>query len=67
MRVTIDENACEGCGLCARECPEKKIVMVAGRYRLTGGDCLQSCGICAAQCMEGAIGVNVEGRGHACL
>ena len=48
--IKIDENRCNGCGICAKACHEGAIGMVDGKARLLRedycdglGDCLPSC------------------------
>ena len=48
--IKIDENKCNGCGLCAAACHEGAIEMIDGKAKLTRenycdglGDCLPAC------------------------
>ena len=36
VRVTIDENLCKGCGLCARACPKHIIELSKTRINAKG-------------------------------
>lgn len=53
--ITIDENKCNGCGLCATTCHEGAIGMVAGKAKLLREDYCDGLGDCLPACPTGAI------------
>jgi ferredoxin len=55
--VEIDEERCDGCGLCVKACAEGAITMVAGKARLVGDAFCDGLGACLGECPRGAIRV----------
>lgn len=53
--INIDENKCNGCGLCAVACHEGAIGMVSGKARLLRDDYCDGLGDCLPACPAGAI------------
>ena len=53
--ITIDEEKCNGCGLCADACHEGAIGMVAGKAKLLREDYCDGLGDCLPACPTGAI------------
>ncbi len=53
--IHIDEDKCNGCGLCARACHEGAIGMVGGKARLLREDYCDGLGDCLPACPTGAI------------
>jgi Fe-S-cluster-containing hydrogenase component 2 len=53
--IHIDEDKCNGCGLCASGCPEGAIQMVGGKARLVGELLCDGLGACIGSCPAGAI------------
>ena len=53
--ITIDENKCNGCGLCADACHEGAIGMVDGKAKLLREDYCDGLGDCLPACPMNAI------------
>ncbi len=53
--IEINEEACNGCGLCAEACHESAIGMVDGKAKLLRDDYCDGLGDCLPACPTGAI------------
>lgn len=53
--IQIDEDKCNGCGLCAQACHEGAIGMIEGKARLLRDDYCDGLGDCLPVCPTGAI------------
>ena len=53
--INIDENKCNGCGLCADACHEGALGMIEGKARLLRDDYCDGLGDCLPVCPTGAI------------
>ena len=55
--ITIDENKCNGCGLCANACHEGALRIIDGKARLISESCCDGLGNCLPECPTNAITV----------
>ncbi|NLF37603.1 MAG: 4Fe-4S binding protein, partial [Clostridiaceae bacterium] len=53
--IKIDEEKCNGCGICAKACHEGAIGMVNGKAKLIRDDYCDGLGDCLPACPTGAI------------
>ena len=58
--IKIDQEMCNGCGLCAAACHEGAIGMVEGKARLLREDYCDGLGDCLPACPTGAIAFEVR-------
>jgi len=55
--VTIDQDKCDGCGLCVPSCAEGAITIVNGKAVLAAENLCDGLGACLGECPRDAIGV----------
>ena len=55
--IQIDEEKCNGCGICVTACHEGAIGMVDGKARLMRDDYCDGLGDCLPNCPTGAISI----------
>jgi ferredoxin len=55
--IEIDEEKCNGCGLCIPDCPEGALQIIDGKARLVSDLFCDGLGACIGTCPEGAISV----------
>ena len=53
--ITIDEEKCNGCGLCVAACAEGAIQLVNGKAKLVRDDYCDGLGACLGECPQDAI------------
>ncbi|MCU0610620.1 MAG: 4Fe-4S binding protein [Candidatus Eisenbacteria bacterium] len=53
--IRIDEEKCDGCGLCATACAEGAIAIIDGKARLVSETYCDGLGACLGECPRGAI------------
>jgi NAD-dependent dihydropyrimidine dehydrogenase PreA subunit len=53
--IRIDEDKCDGCGLCADACHEGAIAIIDGKARLVSETYCDGLGACIGECPQGAI------------
>lgn len=58
--VKIDEEKCNGCGLCVEACAEGAIEIVNGKARLVSDIYCDGLGACIGECPQGAITIEVR-------
>ncbi|GAI13850.1 unnamed protein product [marine sediment metagenome] len=53
--VKIDEEKCNGCGLCVPACAEGAIQLINGKAKLIRDKYCDGLGACLGECPQGAI------------
>lgn len=62
--ITIDEEKCDGCGLCVPNCPEGALQMIDGKARLVSDLFCDGLGACIGHCPQGAITIEEREAGE---
>ena len=57
--VRIDEELCNGCGLCVTPCAEGAIELVDGKARVVREELCDGAGFCLGVCPTGALSIEV--------
>jgi ferredoxin len=55
--IRIDEEKCDGCGLCVPSCAEGAIEIVDGKARLAADRYCDGLGACLGECPQGALSI----------
>lgn len=55
--ISIDQELCNGCGLCITDCPEGALQLIDGKARLVGDLLCDGLGACLKTCPQNAISV----------
>jgi NAD-dependent dihydropyrimidine dehydrogenase PreA subunit len=58
--IRIDEEKCDGCGICCDGCPEGALQMIDGKARLVSEITCDGLGACVGECPQGAITVETR-------
>ena len=58
--VHIDEELCNGCGLCVSPCAEGAIVIVDGKAKVVREELCDGAGFCLGVCPTGALTLEVR-------
>ena len=55
--IRIDEEKCDGCGLCLPSCPEGALQIVEGKAKLVKESFCDGLGACLGECPQGALSI----------
>ncbi len=55
--VKIDEELCDGCGVCIPSCSEGALRIIDGKAKLVGDKLCDGLGACLGECPQGAISI----------
>jgi len=58
--IKIDEEKCDGCGLCIPSCPEGALQIVDGKAKLVKESFCDGLGACLGECPTGALTIEEE-------
>lgn len=58
--IKIDEEKCDGCGLCIPSCPEGALQIIDGKAKLVTEQFCDGLGACLGDCPQGALTVEDE-------
>jgi ferredoxin len=58
--IRIDENKCDGCGICCEGCPEGALQLIDGKARLVSEITCDGLGACVGECPQSAITVETR-------
>ncbi len=58
--ITINQDLCNGCGLCVPNCHEGALQIIDGKARLIGDHFCDGLGACLGHCPEGAITIETR-------
>ena len=58
--IRIDEEKCDGCGLCIPSCPEGALQIIGGKAKLAKDSFCDGLGACLGDCPTGALTVGEE-------
>src|SRR4030042_7125862 len=61
--IKINEEECNGCGLCVPNCPEGAIQIIDGKARLISDLFCDGLGACIGYCPQGAITIEEREAG----
>ncbi len=53
--IKIDEEKCDGCGLCIPSCPEGALQIIQGKAKLVKESFCNGLGACLGDCPQGAL------------
>lgn len=62
--IKIDEDKCDGCGLCAKACAEGAIKIIDGKARLVSETYCDGLGACIGECPAGALTIEEREAGR---
>jgi ferredoxin len=62
--IRIDDEKCNGCGLCIPNCPEGALRIIDGKARLVSDLFCDGLGACVGHCPEGAITIEEREAGE---
>lgn len=62
--IRIDEEKCNGCGICVPDCPEGALQMIDGKARLISDLFCDGLGACIGNCPQGAISTEEREAGE---
>jgi NAD-dependent dihydropyrimidine dehydrogenase PreA subunit len=57
VTLTLDEEKCDGCGMCTTVCPHAVFRLEDRKARIVDRDACMECGACARNCPSGALSV----------
>jgi NAD-dependent dihydropyrimidine dehydrogenase PreA subunit len=60
--VRIDQELCNGCGLCVTPCAEGAIEMIGGKAQVVREELCDGAGFCLGVCPTGALTLTIEER-----
>ncbi|MGD2273043.1 MAG: 4Fe-4S binding protein, partial [Desulfobacterales bacterium] len=55
--IKIDEELCDGCGLCVPSCAEGSLEIVDGKARVVAENLCDGLGACLGECPQGALSI----------